>query len=81
MGAALNRTTLSSNAKDTQPNCDVSGFYKVVNGVTNEYAKVVHENYESGIYAFPFDDVCSKNSPLIDVQNPTKFNITLSDWN
>ncbi|QHI34750.1 Glucan endo-1,3-beta-glucosidase [Kordia antarctica] len=80
LGASLNRTTLSNSANDTQPNCDVAGFYKVQNGVTNEYANIVHQNYKSGIYAFPFDDVCSNNNPLIDVQNPTKFNITLSDW-
>lgn len=80
LGAALNRTTLSTSANDTQPNCDISGFYKIQNGVTNEYAKVVHDNYSSGIYAFPFDDVCSTNNPLIQITGATNFNITLSDW-
>ncbi|WP_046744473.1 beta-1,3-glucanase family protein [Kordia zhangzhouensis] len=80
LGAALNRTTLSTKANDTQPNCDRSSFYQVVDGVTNEYAKAVVDNYESGIYAFPFADVCSKNNPLIDITNPTNFNITLSSW-
>ncbi|EDP94629.1 glycoside hydrolase family 64 protein [Kordia algicida OT-1] len=80
LGAALNRTILSSNGNDTQPNCTTSDFYTVQNGVTNEYANIVHQNYKSGIYAFPFDDVCSKDSPLIDITNPTNFNITLSDW-
>ncbi|MCH2196952.1 beta-1,3-glucanase family protein [Kordia sp.] len=80
LGASLNRTTLSTSANDTQPNCDISGFYKVQNGVTNEYAKVVHDNYKSGIYAFPFDDVCSTDNPLIQITGATNFNITLSDW-
>ena len=80
LGAALNRTTLSTSGNDSQPNCDRASFYKVVDGVTNEYAKVVVSNYESGIYAFPFADVCSKHNPLIDVTNPTKFDITLSSW-
>lgn len=79
-GAALNRTTLNTNGSDTQPNCDVSKFYQIVNGVTNEYAKAVHDNYKSGIYAFPFDDVCSTDSPLINVTNPTQFTIDLSAW-
>ncbi|MGH1386727.1 beta-1,3-glucanase family protein [Kordia sp.] len=80
LGASLNRTTLSTSANDTQPNCDISEFYKVQDGVTNEYAKVVHDNYKSGIYAFPFDDVCSTNNPLIQITGATNFNITLSDW-
>ncbi|MFK7748484.1 MAG: beta-1,3-glucanase family protein [Kordia sp.] len=80
LGASLNRTILSTTANDTQPNCDISEFYKIQNGVTNEYAKVVHDNYKSGIYAFPFDDVCSTDSPLIQVSAATNFNITLSDW-
>ena len=80
LGASLNRTTLSTSANDTQPNCDISEFYKVQNGVTNEYAKVVHDNYKSGIYAFPFDDVCATDSPLIQITGATNFNITLSDW-
>jgi len=80
VGASLNRTTLSTSANDTQPNCDVSTFYKMQNGVTNEYAKVVHENYKSGIYAFPFDDVCATDSPLIQITNATGFDITLSAW-
>ncbi|MEM6686527.1 MAG: beta-1,3-glucanase family protein [Bacteroidota bacterium] len=80
LGASLNRTTLSTSADDTQPNCTVADFYKVQDGVTNEYAKVVHENYKSGIYAFPFDDVCATDSPLIQITNATNFDITLSDW-
>lgn len=80
LGASLNRTTLSTSANDTQPNCDISEFYKVQDGVTNEYAKVVHDNYKSGIYAFPFDDVCSTDNPLIQITGATNFNITLSDW-
>ncbi|WP_298516821.1 beta-1,3-glucanase family protein [uncultured Kordia sp.] len=80
LGAALNRTTLSTSANDTQPNCTISGFYKVQDGVTNEYAKVVHDNYKSGIYAFPFDDVCSTDNPLIQITGAKNFNITLSDW-
>ena len=80
VGASLNRTILSTTKSDTQPNCDVSEFYKVQNGVTNEYAKVVHDNYKSGIYAFPFDDVCSTDSPLIQITGATNFNITLTDW-
>jgi len=79
-GAALNRTTINTNGSDTQPNCDVSKFYQVVNGVTNEYAKAVHDNYQSGIYAFPFDDVCSTDSPLINVNNPTQITIDISAW-
>mgnify|MGYP003682990787 CR=1 FL=1 len=80
LAASLNRTMLSSSGNDTQPNCDIKDFYTEKNGVTNEYAKVVHQNYKSGIYAFPFDDVCSTDSPLIDITNPNTFNITLSSW-
>lgn len=81
VGAALNRTVLYD--KDTQPYCTSSDFYKLTDGTwaaTNEYAKAVHDNYQSGIYAFPYDDVCSSDSPLIQVSNPTQFNITLSAW-
>jgi hypothetical protein len=80
VGAALNRTILKTTGNDTQPNCTVKDFYKIQDGVTNAYAKVIHDNYQSGIYAFPFDDVCTTDSPLIQINNAQHFNITLSDW-
>jgi len=80
LGAALNRTVLKTSGSDTQPNCTIADFYQPQDGVTNEYAKVVHDNYQSGIYAFPYDDVCSTDNPLIQISNPTQLNITLSSW-
>jgi len=76
----LNRTVLKTSGSDIQPNCAIADFYKLMDGVTNEYAKVVHANYQSGIYAFPFDDVCSTDSPLIQVTNPTELDINLAAW-
>ena len=81
VGAAFNRTVLYE--QDIQAYCTTNDFYKLTSGewaVTNEFAKAVHDNYQSGIYAFPFDDVCSSDSPLIQVSNPTQFNITLASW-
>lgn len=80
LGAELNRSMISISGSDIQPNCDIASFYSTKNGTTNEYSKVIHSNYKSGIYAFPFDDVCSTDSPLIQVSAPTELTINLSDW-
>lgn len=55
ISAALNRSTLLSNAY--QPNNEhVADFY--TEGVTNHYARLVHEaNIDGRGYAFPYDDV------------------------
>lgn len=80
IGAGFNRSVIKISGDDNQPQCTLSDFYSPVDSATNEYAKVIHHHYSSGIYAFPFDDVCSTDSPLINESSPEQFNITLSAW-
>ena len=78
LGAALNRSIVKTSGSDTQPNCNTSKFYSTANQAANMYSKVMHDNYKSGIYAFPYDDVCTTNSPLLGVTNPKRITITIN---
>jgi glycosyl hydrolase family 64 (putative beta-1,3-glucanase) len=75
--AALQRTTLGTQA--VEPSTDVSTFYQ--NDLTNEYAKVIHEQMVDGkAYAFAFDDVANQES-LVHSGDPTSIAITLTPFN
>lgn len=78
LGAALNRSILKTSGSDTQPNCAAAKFYSIPNQAANLYSKTIHDGYRSGIYAFPYDDVCSKKSPLLVVNDPKLLTITLN---
>jgi hypothetical protein len=75
--AALQRTTLGTQA--VEPSTDASTFYR--NDLTNEYAKVIHEQMVDGkAYAFAFDDVANQES-LVHSGDPTSIAITLTPFN
>ena len=75
--AALQRTTLGT--QKVEPSTDASTFYQ--NDLTNEYAKVIHEQMVDGkAYAFAFDDVANQES-LVHSGDPTSIAITLTPFN
>jgi len=62
LAAACNRSTLLENATTPFSGEDPGAYYK--NGVTNHYARIVHQNNLDGRgYAFPFDDVAPDGGP------------------
>ncbi|MCX4236649.1 glycoside hydrolase family 64 protein [Streptomyces sp. A15ISP2-DRY2] len=74
--AAYNRSTLLSNSE--QPDADASGFYQ--DGVTNHYARLVHEQMQNGqAYAFAFDDVGNHES-LVHDGDPKDATISLDSF-
>jgi hypothetical protein len=74
--AALQRSTLGSQA--VEPGTDASTFYR--NDLTNEYAKVIHEQMVDGkAYAFAFDDVANQES-LVHSGDPASIGITLTPF-
>nr|WP_223290975.1 glycoside hydrolase family 64 protein [Streptomyces avicenniae] len=75
--AGFNRTTLLTNPQ--QPDADPASFYQ--DDVTNEYARLVHEQMEDGkAYAFAFDDVTAQES-LVHDGNPTEAFMTFDPYN
>ncbi|GAA3346431.1 glycoside hydrolase family 64 protein [Amorphoplanes nipponensis] len=74
--AALQRSTLGTRA--VEPSTDPSTFYR--NDLTNEYAKVIHEQMVDGkAYAFAFDDVANQES-LVHSGDPAAIGITLTPF-
>ncbi|GGX58820.1 hydrolase [Streptomyces minutiscleroticus] len=74
--AAYNRSTLLTNPD--QPDADASGFYR--DGVTNHYARLVHDQMQDGkAYAFAFDDVGAHES-LVHDGAPKDATITLESF-
>ncbi|GAA0922901.1 MULTISPECIES: glycoside hydrolase family 64 protein [Streptomyces violaceusniger group] len=75
--AGYNRTTLLANPN--QPDTGDAGFYK--DGVTNHYARVIHDQMADGkAYAFAFDDV-GQHESLVHDGNPQQASITLDPFN
>ncbi|MFJ8086557.1 glycoside hydrolase family 64 protein [Streptomyces sp. NPDC096205] len=71
--AGFNRSTLLTNAN--QPDTSATGFYR--DGVTNHYARIIHERMADGkAYAFAFDDVGHHES-LVHDGNPLQAYLTL----
>ncbi|AUH43313.1 beta-1,3-glucanase family protein [Streptomyces sp. CMB-StM0423] len=76
LGAALNRTTLRDHAD--QPVTDASAFYGT--GISNHYARVMHEVSEDGrAYGFAFDDV-SGFASYIEDGAPQQLTLTLTPF-
>ncbi|MFF0727310.1 beta-1,3-glucanase family protein [Streptomyces sp. NPDC004134] len=76
LGAALNRTTLRDHAD--QPVTDASAFYGT--GVSNHYARVMHEVSKDGrAYGFAFDDV-SGFASYIEDRAPQQLTLTLTPF-
>jgi hypothetical protein len=83
MDAALNRSTLLSNANQPD-NENVSTFY--TNAVTNHYSRIVHAaNVDGRGYTFPYDDVTPNNgvdqSGFVSDGNPTNLLVTVGGGN
>ncbi|MCL7381780.1 glycoside hydrolase family 64 protein [Streptomyces sp. 35G-GA-8] len=75
--AGFNRSTLLVNPN--QPDTSPAGFYQ--DGVTNHYAKKIHERMADGkAYAFAFDDVGNYES-LVHDGDPQQASITLDPFN
>ncbi|MFB9464654.1 glycoside hydrolase family 64 protein [Streptomyces cinereospinus] len=71
--AGFNRSTLLSNAN--QPDTSSANFYQ--DGVTNHYARVIHDRMADGkAYAFAFDDVGHHES-LVHDGDPQQAYLTL----
>ncbi|MFW6690074.1 beta-1,3-glucanase family protein [Streptomyces sp. MAR4 CNX-425] len=76
LGAALNRTTLRDHAD--QPVADAAHFYGT--GISNHYARVMHEVSEDGrAYGFAFDDV-SGFASYIEDRAPRQLTLTLTPF-
>ncbi|MFE2635678.1 glycoside hydrolase family 64 protein [Streptomyces scopuliridis] len=75
--AGFNRSTLLANPN--QPDTSSANFYQ--DGVTNHYAKKIHERMADGkAYAFAFDDVGNHES-LVHDGDPQQAYITLDPFN
>ncbi|MFE4663454.1 glycoside hydrolase family 64 protein [Streptomyces sp. NPDC056716] len=75
--AGFNRSTLLVNPD--QPDTSAANFYQ--DGVTNHYARVIHERMTDGkAYAFAFDDVGNHES-LVHDGNPQQARLTLDPFN
>ncbi|MFJ4688975.1 glycoside hydrolase family 64 protein [Streptomyces sp. NPDC088789] len=75
--AGFNRSTLLVNAQ--QPDGSSTNFYK--DGVTNHYARAIHERMADGkAYAFAFDDVGNHES-LVHDGNPQQARMSLDPLN
>ncbi|MFE2497297.1 glycoside hydrolase family 64 protein [Streptomyces scopuliridis] len=75
--AGFNRSTLLANPN--QPDTSPANFYQ--DGVTNHYAKKIHERMADGkAYAFAFDDVGNHES-LVHDGDPQQAYITLDPFN
>ncbi|MET8829339.1 glycoside hydrolase family 64 protein, partial [Streptomyces sp. NPDC004608] len=75
--AGFNRSTLLVNPN--QPDASSANFYR--DGVTNHYARVIHERMADGkAYAFAFDDVGAHES-LVHDGNPQQARLTLDPFN
>ncbi|EGX58597.1 sugar hydrolase [Streptomyces zinciresistens K42] len=75
--AGFNRSTLLVNAN--QPDAGSGSFYK--DGVTNQYARRIHEQMADGkAYAFAFDDVGQQES-LVYAGTPVQADLTLDPLN
>ncbi|WP_030351691.1 glycoside hydrolase family 64 protein [Streptomyces scopuliridis] len=75
--AGFNRSTLLANPN--QPDTSPASFYQ--DGVTNHYAKKIHERMADGkAYAFAFDDVGNYES-LVHDGDPQQAYITLDPFN
>ncbi|AZS71075.1 glycosyl hydrolase [Streptomyces lydicus] len=76
LGAALNRSTLTSHA--TQPTTDPAAFYR--QRLTNHYARAMHAATKDGkAYGFAFDDVAGFASYIED-GTPTELTLTLTPF-
>ncbi|MFJ6751219.1 beta-1,3-glucanase family protein [Streptomyces sp. NPDC091266] len=76
LGAALNRSTLTSNA--AQPTTDPAAFYQ--EQLTHHYAKAMHAATEDGkAYGFAFDDVAGFASYIEDGA-PKEITLTLTPF-
>ncbi|MGY4959035.1 beta-1,3-glucanase family protein [Streptomyces nigrescens] len=76
LGAALNRSTLTSHA--TQPTTDPAAFYR--QRLTNHYARAMHAATQDGkAYGFAFDDVAGFASYIED-GTPKEITLTLTPF-
>jgi Beta-1,3-glucanase len=76
LGAGFNRTVLTDTG--AQPLADAGQYYR--DGVTNHYARVMHENTVDGkAYGFAFDDVC-EHAPYIEDGAPTSMTVTTTPF-
>ncbi|WP_148590070.1 beta-1,3-glucanase family protein [Streptomyces sp. WAC01526] len=76
LGAALNRSTLTSHA--TQPTTDPAAFYR--QRLTNHYARAMHAATQDGkAYGFAFDDVAGFASYIED-GTPREITLTLTPF-
>ncbi|MFD8326793.1 beta-1,3-glucanase family protein [Streptomyces lydicus] len=76
LGAALNRSTLTSQAR--QPGTDPAAFYQ--QRLTNHYAKAMHAATRDGkAYGFAFDDVAGFASYIED-SAPKEITLTLTPF-
>jgi len=76
LGAALNRSTLASQAR--QPATDPAAFYR--QRLTNHYAEAMHSATRDGrAYGFAFDDVAGFASYIEDGA-PTEITLTLTPF-
>ncbi|MGY5129590.1 beta-1,3-glucanase family protein [Streptomyces nigrescens] len=76
LGAALNRSTLTSHA--TQPTTDPATFYR--QRLTNHYARAMHAATQDGkAYGFAFDDVAGFASYIEDTA-PKELTLTLTPF-
>ncbi|MFF8311641.1 beta-1,3-glucanase family protein [Streptomyces lydicus] len=76
LGAALNRSTLTSQAR--QPTTDPAAFYQ--QRLTNHYAKAMHAATRDGkAYGFAFDDVAGFASYIED-SAPKEITLTLTPF-
>ncbi|MFF2524629.1 glycoside hydrolase family 64 protein [Streptomyces liangshanensis] len=74
--AGFNRSTLLTNPN--QPDASAANFYR--DGVTNHYARLLHDRMADGkAYAFAFDDVGAHES-LVNDGNPQQAYITLDPF-
>ncbi|PRX45917.1 beta-1,3-glucanase [Prauserella shujinwangii] len=76
LGAGFNRSVLHD--QPAQPSTDPATFYR--RGVTNHYARALHENTVDGrAYGFAFDDVAGFASYVQDPA-PASFHVTLTPF-
>ncbi|KAH8691847.1 hypothetical protein BGW36DRAFT_303921 [Talaromyces proteolyticus] len=76
--AAFQRSTLSLEGGNTQPNLESTSYYTI--SPTNYYSKYVHSHETDGKgYAFPYDDVKESQSGLIYSKEPKELKITVTE--
>lgn len=76
LGAGFNRSVLTDSG--AQPVADAGQYYQ--DGVTNHYARIMHENTVDGkAYGFAFDDVGEHASYIEDIA-PTSMTVTMTPF-